>query len=283
MIMMRSTCFIIFACSFLPTAEANAQASTETGASTRLEASSSPVEASNGFDAKTLYAGAQFTGNLTMHSLESTEGMLGAGGSLSAEFIIIPYFGVGLEVGYASMGYENKLVTESGANIVDDGLNLYVDSDDKISKRGGRGEVRSDAIVLPILLKGRYPISVGKNVMFLAPFLNLGAQMEFGLSSNYAIQNDDTFDYATGSNEFDLKLLGGLGLDFSMGKAGMVGLEVRYLFGATQAPETRIQINSRPNAATESEFPIDFVVPENRWSHLELLLHYRYGFAFGAG
>ena len=57
--------------------------------------------------------------------------------------------------------------------------------------------------------------------------------------------------------------------------------EGRFRLGVTQAPETQVVINSRPNAATESQYPIDFTVPESRWSSMQVLFNYRYGFAIG--
>ncbi len=233
------------------------------------------------FDAKHLFVGAQLIGNLTIQSLDSSKGRLGGGASGLVEYVVIPYFKVGLEPGYNTASYNNEQVTASGSNVVDDDLNLYVDPEDLITKRGGRGTVSQDSVILPLVLKGRYPISVGSKGMFLAPFLSLGAQAEFNTSSSYAVQNDDTFEFQEGLNGFDFKLLGGLGLEFSLGKAGQIGLEGRYLFAVTEAAEYQLLLNSRPNAETDSDYPIKFTVPENRWSRVQLLLGYRYGFDLG--
>jgi hypothetical protein len=251
------------------------------GGSIEASAATGKKAAKGKFDAGWLFVGAQFAGNFTVHDQASTSGKLGLGGMLMVEYVIIPYLKVGLEPGYATASYTNSEVTDKDANIVDDDLNLYVDPEDKITKRGGRGTVRGDAVTLPIVFKGRYPIAVGKKDMFLAPYLSLGGQLDFNLTGSYAVQNDDTFDWEQGRKGVDFKLLGGLGLDFSLGKFGQIGLEGRYLFGITKGPATEIILNSRPNSSTDSEFPIDFRVPENRWSQVQMLLNYRYGFALG--
>lgn len=233
------------------------------------------------FDAGYLFIGAQAMGNLTILGPDSTKPLPGAGGSLLIEYVIIPYLKIGLEPGYAWAGYKNTLVTDKAANIVDNSLNLYVDPADKIQKRGGRGTIRDHAFILPLVLKARYPIAFGKKAMFVAPFLSVGGQVQFNLASSYAVQQDDTFDYRAHLNKVDFKLLGGLGLDISLGKAGQIGIEGRLLFGATRTPQQQVILNSRPNQSTTSQFPIDFTVPQNRWNQVQLLLNYRYGFALG--
>lgn len=279
---MKCYLFPVVFSSVLLAGNAAAQDAAEDGASAQLSTDGATTSAGeDNFDAHHLFIGAQLVGNLTMQSLDSAKGGLGGGASGLIEYVVIPYFKIGLEPGYNTASYDNEQVTGSGSNVVDEDLNLYVDPEDLIMKRGGRGTVNQDSFVLPLVLKGRYPISIGNKGMFLAPFISLGGQAEFNTSSSYAVQNDETFDFNEGLNGFDFKLLGGLGLDFSLGKAGQIGLEGRYLFGLTQASEYELRLDSRPNTETESEYPIKFTVPENRWSRVQLLLSYRYGFDLG--
>ncbi len=278
---------------FAPAAFAQSVAESEASLSAKAQLSAPPAAddgtaptasssaSSNGeFDSGKLLLGVQLSGNLTMQSLDATEGQLGAGGSAAVEYVVMPYFKVGLEVGYMSASYENTAVTDSGSNVVDDSLNLYVAPDDLITKRGGRGTLSHDAVTVPLVLKGRYPIPVDAD-MYVAPYVSFGGQLDINMSSAYDVQNDDEFDYGDGLNGIDFKLLGGIGLDFSLGSHGQIGVEGRYLMGLTEAPGREMQLNSRPNAETESEYPLQFTVPANQWSRIQLLLSYRYPLTLG--